>query len=496
MNKRKGRLRHSFFIKYLAFTFAMIFVCFGVLGSFLLVFVSRYWAEEKSAVLTETASSFASSMSELLSAGRIDMNTENSIVTLCSSISLISDSIDADVFVCDIYGNVLLCRDIVSRGNVVIRDGYCEKHSKLIIPEAVIKSASQKSYIHVGNMNGALGENCFVSGEPVKVGSKTFAVVFAMAPTVTGLIPYVFTIFEMFFISAALALVIAFIGTYFLTYSMTKPLRQMVNATQAYSKGDFSFRVPVRHRDELGVLAENFNSMAHDLALLESSRRSFVANVSHELKTPMTTIAGFIDGMLDGTIPPEKRMHYLSVVSDEIKRLSRLVSSMLNISKIEAGQLELSFVGVDIESLMFKTFIAFEQKIEQKNINVVGLDAVGEITARADRDMLLQVVYNLVDNAVKFTPEGGTISVSASHGNGTVTVRIRNTGVGIPSEEIDRIFERFYKIDKSRSFDTKSTGLGLFIVKSILEMHNGRIYASSVENEYTEFVFELPEWTS
>jgi signal transduction histidine kinase len=232
--------------------------------------------------------------------------------------------------------------------------------------------------------------------------------------------------------------------------------------------------------------------MATALSVLESSRRSFVANVSHELKTPMTTIGGFIDGMLDGTIPKEQHEEYLHIVSNEVKRLSRLVISMLNLSKIEAGELDLKYSEFDVTQLLLNCMLTFEQEIEKKEIDILGFDSVKPTIVYADKDMIYQVMYNLIDNAVKFTEQNGEITVSVERKlGGNVIISIKNTGEGIDSEEITRIFERFYKVDKSRSYDVKSAGLGLYLCKTIMDMHNGKIYAESEKNSYARFVVEF-----
>ena len=215
--------------------------------------------------------------------------------------------------------------------------------------------------------------------------------------------------------------------------------------------------------------------MAKALAVLESSRRSFVANVSHELKTPMTTIGGFIDGMLDGTIPPEQQKHYLEIVSAEVKRLSRLVMTMLNMSKIEAGELKLQPSKFDISAQVFQVFLLFEQSIERKKIEIAGLEDMQSVAVEADPDMIHQVLYNLIDNAVKFTQEGGQITASVLSDSEKVIVRIRNTGLGVSSEEINRIFERFYRVDKARSRESGGTGLGLSIAQEIIRQHEGSL---------------------
>lgn len=296
----------------------------------------------------------------------------------------------------------------------------------------------------------------------------------------------------MFIISSLAVLILAFAAVYFITADLVRPLRKMVAATQSFSKGDFTVRVPVESYDEIGQLAISFNNMATSLATTEVARRSFTANVSHELRTPMTTIAGFIDGILDGTIPPEKRDDYLKIVSEEIKRLSRLVRSMLNIARIEAGELELRPDLFDVNDTVIRTVFTFEQPLEAKNIEVRGLDG-GKVMVEADPDLIHQVVYNLIENAVKFCNEGGFIDVNYSEDDSYTSVGIRNTGDGIPKDEIPHIFDRFYKADKSRSRDKGGAGLGLHIVRSIVNLHGGDIIVRSVEGEYCEFVFTIPK---
>ncbi|MCC8023463.1 MAG: HAMP domain-containing histidine kinase, partial [Clostridiales bacterium] len=299
-------------------------------------------------------------------------------------------------------------------------------------------------------------------------------------------------VMQMFLLSAIAACLLAFVGAYFLSYRMLRPLHQMSKAVKQFSEGDFSYRVQVQGNDELSDLAQGFNEMALALATLEGSRRSFVANVSHELKTPMTTISGFIDGILDGTIPQEKQSYYLGIVSDEVKRLSRLVVAMLNMSKIETGDFQVKKREYDISEQIFRVLLTFEQKINEKNLEIVGMDQLSSVMVNADADIIYQVIYNLVDNAVKFTNVDGYISLSAVQEETRVVVRIKNSGAGIAPEELPKIFERFYKVDRSRSLDVKGSGLGLYLVKNMIELHGGQITVFSTENESTEFVFWLP----
>ena len=293
------------------------------------------------------------------------------------------------------------------------------------------------------------------------------------------------------FVAALLVMmVVIFVLAYIVSGSLTRPLREMAKATEAFARGDFSVRVPVNERDEIGKLAMAFNNMADSLAQQETVRRSFIANVSHELKTPMTSIAGFIDGILDGTIPQEKERHYLTIVSDEVKRLSRMVRSMLNIAKIEAGEMKLKPTVFDVNEVVLSSIFTFEQMIEKKHLDIRGLEE-GKVMVEADEGLINQVVYNLLENAVKFVNEGGYIEVSYTVEQKRTYIHIKNSGEGIPKEEISKVFDRFYKTDRSRSMDKTGVGLGLYIVRQIVNLHQGEVIVRSVEGEYCEFSFSV-----
>lgn len=267
----------------------------------------------------------------------------------------------------------------------------------------------------------------------------------------------------------------------------------MSHAAKAFGNGDFSIRVSPKSRDEIGDLGMAFNNMANSLSNSEGMRRSFIANVSHELKTPMTTIAGFIDGILDGTIPPEKHDHYLKIVSVEVKRLSRLVKSMLDLSRIDSGELKINPVKFDLTDTVCSTLLTFEKSIEEKNIEIRGLDDAAPLNITGDQDLLHQVVYNIIENAVKFTNAGGYISFVLTDSIDRASVSIENSGMGIPAEEVPMVFDRFYKTDKSRSRDKNGLGLGLYLVRTIIKLHGGEITVRSVESSFCCFEFYIPK---
>lgn len=300
---------------------------------------------------------------------------------------------------------------------------------------------------------------------------------------------------NIFLVSALITFAVAIIAIGIYTYYMVKPLRQIAFAAHKFGQGDFSTRVKVKSRDEIGQLADEFNNMAESLCSSENIRRSFIANVSHELKTPMTTIAGFIDGILDGTIPPEKQNYYLKIVSDEVRRLSRLVRSMLDLSKIDNGELKLNYQNFDFVSTLISALVTFEAEIERKNIEIRGLEDMQSVYIDGDADLIHQVVYNLIENAVKFVNENGYIQFIINDLPDKTEFAIINSGHGIDKNDLGLVFDKFYKTDKSRSIDKKGMGLGLYLVKTIIGLHGGKITVSSEINKYCRFDFYIPRKT-
>lgn len=387
-----------------------------------------------------------------------------------------------------------------STAMVVDQDGKLMQSSDTQAPFYMQKNVSSsimkvlkagKVYTEVGNFGGVFDSVYNVSGAPVtdSSGSMIAAVfVFSRADNVYRI---VYTIVNIFIICSLIVLCLSFVIISFVTTRLVRPLRDMSRAAKSFAKGDFSMRVPVYGNDEVGQLAAAFNNMASSLASLEDMRRTFVANVSHELKTPMTSIAGFVDGILDGTIPPDRERHYLKIVSDEVKRLSRLVRSFLDIANIEAGKLKINKTEFDAAETVRRVLIGFEQKIDEKGLEVVmnGLD--NGIPVLDDPDMTHQILYNLIENAVKFANEHGTVELNAVQTGNKIYINVKNTGVGIPERDIPYVFERFYKTDKSRGLDKTGVGIGLYIVKSTLVLMGEDITVKSVEGSYCEFVFTL-----
>lgn len=295
---------------------------------------------------------------------------------------------------------------------------------------------------------------------------------------------------------ALISLIISFIIIYYSTDIMTVPIKAVSMAANDFAHGDLNARAKINDDSptEIIQLADSFNNMADDIAIREKSSRAFVANVSHELKTPVTSISGFIDGILDGTIPKNEEEKYLKIVSSESKRLSKLVVAMLNMARIEAGEMKPKLGEVNLSESIIQTFLTFEQAISKKNIEVLGLDTLEKYYINADPDLTLQIIYNLIENAVKFTPNGGYIEINCYSDSATVSTEIKNSGDGLSEDDSKHLFDRFYKSDRSRGIDKTGVGLGLNIVKSLVQMQNGSIKVSSIQNEYTKFTLTLPKY--
>lgn len=401
--------------------------------------------------------------------------------------SLIASSSDADVFVTDPFGRVLHCSCAEWQS-----DGACS-HSVASVDKGLLATNKDEPHFEFGNLGGAFSGLHYSALAPIKSADGTLSGYVISVSSATSLNTGLYRDLRwLYILSSVLAMLVMLVVQYFSTYRITRPLRQMSQAAVALASGDFSRRIPVTSNDELGELATAFNQMTNSLSRLEGVRRSFIANVSHELKTPMTTISGFIDGIIDGTIPPEKQPYYLNIISQETKRLSRVVQSMLSLAQLESGKATLNLHRFDMSSLVCAVVVAREQSINEKNIEIRGLDDLQTTFVRADRDLIYQVVYNLVDNAVKFTNDGGYIEFCVHTVKGGVQVKVKNSGQGISPEALPLVFERFYKEDRSRSQRKNSTGLGLYLAKTIIKIHGGSISVNSLEQKYVEFEFTLP----
>ncbi|MEG0570768.1 MAG: HAMP domain-containing sensor histidine kinase [Oscillospiraceae bacterium] len=470
-------MQKSIFAKYFSICAALILVSITTLGAILLVFAAQYFKQDKFDLLD----------SNVIQAVRVaEQNNVDGVVekqNIESFYSAISHAIEANIFITDLNGKTLYCTE---NG-----DTLCT-HLTYSVPQEILEKVSKNvQYEEMGNLAQMYNESYYTVARPIQIENDVnVGYVFASAPASKPLRAFLVEIFQMFLISSVAVLIIAFIVVYFISLQMVKPLRAMSVAAKKFGRGEFDTRLQVSNYDEMGQLAIALNNMAQSLSVSETTRRSFVANVSHELKTPMTSISGFIDGILDGTIPPEQQKHYLTIVSDEVKRLSGLVKTMLNLSKIEAGEMKIDKKNIEIVDIICQALFSLETQIDAKNLDIRGLDAP-KTFVMGDNDLIHQVVYNLIENAVKFANFGGYIEFNLTQDANKVYIGVKNSGAGISKEEMPKIFDRFYKTDKSRGLDKNGVGLGLYIVRSIVNLHGGDIMVNSTQGEFCEFVFSL-----
>ncbi len=290
-----------------------------------------------------------------------------------------------------------------------------------------------------------------------------------------------------------IVLVVAFLAGSYFSAREVKPLNELVEAAQRFGQGDLTTRIVgyENRNDEIGALTREFNLMAEALSQAEDQRTAFINNVSHELKTPMTSISGFVEGLLDGTVPPHKREKSLQIVLTEIRRLSRLVQQMLDLSRLDSNQKEiLTEEEFDLIDLLAQVIIGLEGKIVGRGLDVDVDIPDGELMVWGNRDSITQVCYNLLDNAIKFAADASVITVSVLKKDRKAHVSVKNLGEVIEEEELPKLFQRFHKRDYSRSSHPDGLGLGLYIVKSILGALREDITVTSVEGE-TKFTFTL-----
>ncbi len=282
------------------------------------------------------------------------------------------------------------------------------------------------------------------------------------------------------------------VASYYNAYRVIHPFVEMNHAVQCYSRGDFSTRITVEGRDEASQLGKSLNEMGEQLRGLEDTRRSFVANVSHELRSPLTSMKGFLEAMQDGTIPEENFPEYIGIVLNETRRMVTLVNDLLDLARIESGTIQLNYEVFDVNELIRRTLLTFEARIIENEMEMEVRFAQEQCSVFADPAQIGQVLRNLIDNAIKYSPKGRSICISTYSMRKVVYVTVRDNGIGIPQEDVPHVFDRFYKVEKAHTPAPQiGSGLGLSIVKRIIEQHGQSITVRSARGRGTQFTFTL-----
>lgn len=463
-------MKKSLFAKLIITYFVILAISFSLAAIFLSQWFYNYSVNQKAATLLKQGTVLKDIVSDYV-------DRKISKKKLKDELLLIDRLVNARIWVVDKYGYIY---------------AYTEPtidYEKQLTFTEFQEVISGKIIIIKDSFKGIFKKPMLTVGIPVYVGDNVLSAVFLH----TSLDEIRFALKKVYIViwmSAFFATVISlFIIFYISEKILIRPLSKINETAKAISKGEFDKRVDIDSEDEIGKLANSFNYMADTLKNLENMRRSFIADVSHELRSPMTSINGFISGMLDGTIPMEKWTKYLEIVHDEIKRLIRLINDLLDLASLESGEFSLKIGSFDINELIRQRIIKFEDKINKKKINVNVYLIEKRMIVKGDRDRIDQVLTNIIDNAIKFVHEGGNIEIRTEIKDDRLLVSIFNDGPPIPKEDIKYIWDRFHKGDKSRT-KGGGTGLGLSIARQIINKHNQTIWVESGEKG-TKFTFTL-----
>lgn len=465
-------MKKSLYTKLITTYFIILVISYSLIAVFLSFWFYNYYKDQKTNELIREGINLNTIVSNYIH-GKTDASR------LKYELSVIDRLLNARIWVIDNYGYIY---------------GYSGDETdkitgKQITNDEIDEVRKRNIIVKTGSFRGMFTTPMLTVGMPIIIDDQVRSVVFLHSP-LNEIKSALKRVFFVIWMSAFFAILIsAFIIYYFSERILIKPLDKINETAKLISKGEFERRVNLTSDDEIGDLARSFNYMADSLENLEKMRRSFIANISHELRSPMTSINGFLSGILDGTIPKEKTAYYLNIVHDEIKRLIRLINDLLDLARLESGEFSLTIGVFDINELIRQRIIKFEDKINKKKINVDVVLTGNKIKVKGDRDRIDQVITNLVDNAIKFTPEGGVIEIRTTIKEDRLLVSVYNNGPAIPKDEIAFIWDRFHKVDKARS-KGGGTGLGLSIVRQIINQHKQTVWVESGDWG-TKFTFTL-----
>lgn len=413
------------------------------------------------------------------------VSSETTFETFSSYMKQASETLGLDIWFAD------------NEGNIIISPSY-EKNENIITDQiadninAYIDNKQQHSNFTItGNFNGYYKDDMLCSGFVVYDNGNYSGILILchslsfMHEVVTGTITSTYMPFLVLVVLALLALM----G---ISNSMLKPMQELIRTSKSYAAGNFNARANINTKNEFGELAKYMEEMADELSRSNEYRKSFISNISHDFRSPLTSIKGYIEAMLDGTIPPEKHEKYLNIVLTETQRLTKLTQGLLELNNFDSFDLQLDKSNFDLKSIITPTINTFEGRCQDKGVYLKSIFLTDNTTVYADRTRIQQVIYNLVDNAIKFTPEGRQITVQVTEKGDKIFTSVKDEGVGIPEESIKKVFDRFYKTDPSRGKDKTGTGLGLAITKEIIKAHGENITLTSKVGEGSEFIFSLP----
>lgn len=470
-------MKHSIYLK------LIIIYVFTALLSFLFVtegtssMLMDHIVTEKANVFYKEASMLSTDYAEEY----YRSHTASSLETVCSHLDVIADYLNAKIWMIDIDGNVIL-------------ESGKEEAKMAGFPHILTEfdpTCFGSSYYMIGDFFGEFSEETLSVISPINYNYRVRGYLVIHSP-MSVLSAEKEEILNIMYLTLAIFLLLVLAGLLIVGFIIYRPLKKITKAASEYAMGNLNYQIPVTTEDEFGQLANSMNYMAKELNEMEEYEQKFVANISHDFRSPLTSIKGYVEAMMDGTIPVELQEKYFHIVLFETDRLKKLTEELLTLSSFgsKRGMLEIS--TFDLNAVIKNTAVSFEGQCRNRKISIELLLEDKQQSVKADMGKIQQVLYNLLDNAIKFSEDNSSIEVETTVKHEKVFVSIKDHGVGIPKENQKKIWERFYKIDASRGKDKRGTGLGLSIVKEIIQAHGEHINVISTEGVGTEFIFSLP----
>ena len=474
-------MRKSISVAFFSLVSTLMVLGIVLMGASEWVLFKNYFAKDRYETLDQVVGVTQRTAQYLVQQAELPKGDE--LDALSTKLEIIGESAEAYLFFTDNDGRVMIASSP-------------DKLESLTVPEEMMEKidASDADYYHVfGTLGGMLDGKSYITVSEMRNENGQPSGYLFLCSSGEQLTQFKQQFWSNFLLSACVMLLCASILTKILMRQLTDPLQKVTDAAQRFGGGDLSVRVEgVEGEGEAADLARTFNRMADNIQMNDNSRGQFMGNIAHELRTPMTTIKGFVDGILDGTIPPDMQNHYLQLVSEETGRLARLIQNMLDLSKLESGEYQVNARMFNIWETLTGVALSAEQRINDGMIDLEGLTMDEKVLVYADPDLIHQVAYNILDNAIKFTPAGGTIKFHVEKLGPEVEISIWNSGQGISPEALPYVFQRFYKEDRSRGLHARGAGLGLNICKVLVNLSGGQIRVESQQGEWCQFVFTLP----
>ena len=469
-------MKRTLFLKLLGSYLFFTLLASVLLGTFTQTIAENYLKENQAEKLYRESTIIASNI-------RKDVSSPEGIQDIQDELKIVAGYMGAEIWIIDNQKNLLIDS---SDPNVYHLASQQKPRTLVSFNVADFGNA----YYQVGTFYERFEEETLTVYAPITIDYKVRAYVLIHKP-LTSITEDADSIVNIVFTSSILILACTFVVLLAIMFFIYRPVRIMDKAADSYAKGDFKERINIHSNDEIGHIAKTMNYMATELDTLEDEQKKFISNVSHDFRSPLTSIKGYVEAMLDGTIPPEMQEKYLNIILFETERLNKLTQGILDLNRFRGQGMLLDITEFDINSMIRTTIQTFEGTCSKKGLSFDLFLTEEQLFVKGDSGKIQQVLYNLIDNATKFSHHNSVITIETTVKNGKVFISIKDTGIGIPSDSIKKIWERFYKTDQSRGKDKKGTGLGLAIVKEIVQAHKQNINVISTEGVGTEFIFTL-----